>query len=162
MSVCLIIIQPFFWILEIVQAANPCAPHSSCCLCISGWSVYYLLLCSLLLQQRKFPHRGNKAELNYTELNWNKRHSTPGSLATASWCKARAGRICARTHTHAQSYTLRQKYIKTLISPLSFMRGIIFCKTTNFTSFQPSSSTHTLIGEAWECVWHVRTCMWVC
>lgn len=87
-------------------------PTPLCCLCIRALSVYCLLLCSLLLLQNKFPHRGNKAELNYTELNWNKRHSTPGSLATASWCKARAGRKCAHTHnrTHSDKSALKHTF----------------------------------------------------
>lgn len=103
-----------FCILESVQwQPPPHHPHTDdlhptppCCLYIGALSVYYLLLCSLLLLQDKFPHRGNKAE-----LNWNKRHSTTGSLATASWCKARAGRKCAHTYstqTHNQQYALRQ------------------------------------------------------
>lgn len=119
--------------LEIVKAAKPHPPTSLCCLYIGTLSVYYLLLCSLLLLQDKFPHRSNKAELNYTELNWNKRHSTTGSLATASWCKARAGRKSARAHTHAQKDT----HSKTHISPLSFMCVNIICKTVTLHIWLP-------------------------
>lgn len=153
-----------------MQTAVPCPPHTLAFVCcIRVWSVYYLLLCSLLLLQSKFPHRGNKAELNYTELNWNRRHSTPGSLATASWCKARAGRKCAHNQTHSD----KKVHSNTHFTTLSFICAIIICKTQNLTSlspvspFQPPLFADTFCRSARDrgrehmCVRHVCTSMLV-
>lgn len=66
---CVMIFVCLFLHIRNCACSKALPPTPLCWLCIRALSVYCLLLCSLLLLQNKFPHRGNKAELNYTELN---------------------------------------------------------------------------------------------
>lgn len=70
-----------------VSPVRPSCPGFCCVHFRSFECLLFIVTLFVSAAKQISPQGAIKLELNYTELRWNKRHSTAGSLATASWCK---------------------------------------------------------------------------